>query len=1303
MVGHKHHHKSPPRIGLPMTKLKTHYDAVVVGSGYGASIAASRLARAGKRVCILERGEERWPGEYPEDTLKAASEVQFNGEHGQEGRRTGLYEIHKNKDQWAFVACGLGGTSLLNANTALKPEPRIWNDPVWPKEIREDQALLDQSFKHACDMLEPTPYPEDWPTLPKLATLEAQAKGAGVHDKFVRPPITVHFKDSLNPAGVYQKASTLTGNDTTGINDWSKNTTLMNYIPDAWNHGAEIFTCCNVVRIEHTKKKPKQKAPYVVYFEWQEQTREGFLHEHGAPTAPLFVTADIVVLGAGALGSTEILLRSNRSGLPTSNQLGKHFSGNGDFLAFSYNGDTLVNGVSMGDEDPKKFEHGVGPVITGLIDYRDTENVMDGYVVEEGAIPSQAALLLRTIYQVMSEKSSRSIKTNQDQSLQEKVERNARELASYVAGVYRGAMANTQTFLVMSHDDARGELQLKDDRIRIHWPGVGSSRNFTRLDGHLEKLAEAVRGTYVRDPLTAATDEAVVTVHPIGGCSMGRTGAEGAINHKGQVFTGQGEEVYEGLYVMDGAVMPMSLGVNPFLTISALAERACALLARDRGWTIKYEPTLTPIDFKTPQFPIAYDAQAAHPDAQALAESLKKTSLQDVADEDGELRGLLVSEPFPGEEKYDSSSSSESDSEAKPSRTLPNVFSTWGKGADKKKARQEKREQRKNAGVSFTELLRGHLSTVILTEDFDTADNQARSAGSTMNVVLTLSTGPVEEFLKRTDHHARIVGTVSCRALSDEPMMIESGVFTIFTGTEDDPADECAILYKMGLLCASGERYRFEGRKPISTGHVIEGWIKPSKVLVTVYKIENGVDTVFGRGKLGEHDEDFFTQVTSVRGDSTSLSANIKAIKEFGVSTIGATVKTYLPFLNELQYSEDTHTRKTFKRQRPTAQVFDVVSSDGFNTRLTRYPGKKGPVLLLHGASVSSEIFATTLIPHNLCDYLLAHDYDVWMSDWRMSILVSDSHKQSPVYGGARDHAAAIKIIQRETGVETVQVVAHCVGSVTLWAGMLNGEVEGVGSLVSSQVATRPLVTTANKIKQNLQLVPLFDNVLGQDEFNCVTHSSSSSTSSENESPVDDKASTTSSTTKAKKSLLDQAVDNALRFMPMPLHEYCNNAVCHRASFCFGLLWEHDKLSKNLHDNLDEILGSINLESLKGLVHDWCKKQTLTNTEGQDLVTPENLKRAFEKVPVLLIHGSKNQVFVPEATLKTVEQLRENNLPGTAMTFDYKSMYRREVIPGYGHLDCILGDKAYKDVYPFILQHLEENLATTGYRTRREE
>ncbi|KAF9434808.1 hypothetical protein BGZ76_007377 [Entomortierella beljakovae] len=1287
-----------PRIGLPLTKLKSHYDVVVVGSGYGASIAASRLARAGKRVCILERGEERWPGEYPEDTLKAASEIQFNGEHGHEGKRTGLYEVHKNKDQWAFVACGLGGTSLLNANTALKPDPRIWDDKSWPEELSQDKELLDQSFQHAINMLQPNPYPEDWPVLQKLATLEAQAKGSGNEHRFVRPPITVHFKDALNPAGVYQKASTLTGNDTTGINDWSKNTTLMNYIPDAWNHGAEIFTACNVVRVERRNNKEDsgrsksdgETSPYVVYFEWQDTSREAFLLEHGSSIAPMFVTADIVVLGAGALGSSEIMLRSSKCGLQTSDQIGKHFSGNGDFLAFSYNGENEVNGVSMGDENPKKFDKKVGPVITGLIDYRDSPNVMDGYVVEEGAIPAQASQFLKSVFQVMSEKSSRSIKTAQNQSFQEKIERNARELSSYVAGSYTGAMNNTQTFLVMSHDGSRGELNLRDDRVRIDWPGVGSSRNFTRLDTLLEPLAEAVRGTYVRDPLTAATDEAVVTVHPIGGCSIGRTGAEGAINHKGQVFTGQGTEVHEGIYVMDGAVMPISLGVNPFLTISALAERSCAIIARDRGWTIKYDPTLVPIDYKNPQFPIAYDEREEDPVVHAWVQSLKQTSLQEVGQVGGEVRGQIVAEKFPGESS-DSDSDSDSEDSTKVKKSTPSVFSFWGSGPEKSELKVKKR---KETGVTFTEMLRGHLSTVVLTEDFDLADNQARSAGSVMNVVLTLSTGPVKEFLERTNHRARIVGTVSCRAMSDQPMMIENGVFTIFTGTEDDPADERAILYKMILRCATGEKYRLDGRKPIPVGHVIEGWIKPSRVLVTVYKIENGKEKVFGRGKLGDRDGDFFSQVSSIRGDSGSLADNLKAITELSVSTINNKFKTYLPFLNELQYAEDTHSRKVFTRQRPASQEFPVKSEDSFDTLLTRYKGTKGPVLLLHGIAVSSKIFTTDLIPHNLCDYLIAHDYDVWISDWRASVITEASHRQSNFYGGAYDHAAAIKIILEETGVPNIQVVAHCAGSVTLWAGMLNGDIKGVGSIVSSQVASRPIVSTTNKIKQNLHIAPLLDNVLGLEEFDCVARSSSSSAASSPESGDDKHV--------HKTTFLDRAIDNALRFLPMPTQEYCSNASCHRASLAFGLLWEHDKLSKNLHDNLEEILGSINMESLRGFI-DWCKKRTVLDMEGKDLVTPENIQKGFENLPILFIHGSKNQVFTVDSTLKTVEELRDTNLPWTNMSFDYKGLYRREVIPGYGHLDCIVGDKAYKEVYPHILNHLDAHANTTGYGIKREE
>ena len=142
----------------------------------------------------------------------------------------------------------------------------------------------------------------------------------------------------------------------------------------------------------------------------------------------------------------------------------------------------------------------------------------------------------------------------------------------------------------MGNEPTCGTMDLEDDRLRIRWPGIGSSPMFEQIDETLEHAAEAVGGTYIPNPEWYELQKhPLVTVHPLGGCPMGDTAETGAVDHTGAVFAGPtGTDVHTGLYVCDAAVMPRSLGVNPLLTISALAERNAARLAADRGWTIDY-------------------------------------------------------------------------------------------------------------------------------------------------------------------------------------------------------------------------------------------------------------------------------------------------------------------------------------------------------------------------------------------------------------------------------------------------------------------------------------------------------------------------------------------------------------------------------------------------------------------------------------------------------------------------------------------------------------------------------------------
>lgn len=154
-AGHYHqdgqHNRNPrrfPRISLPVDMMRDSYDVVVIGTGYGGGVAASRMARGRQKVCVLERGKEKWPGEFPEHLFEAVKELQITGEFAPGDRRripgyalqgrnpTGLYHFVVGEGQNVYMANGLGGTSWVNANVFLKATDSVLNMDIWPEQLK---------------------------------------------------------------------------------------------------------------------------------------------------------------------------------------------------------------------------------------------------------------------------------------------------------------------------------------------------------------------------------------------------------------------------------------------------------------------------------------------------------------------------------------------------------------------------------------------------------------------------------------------------------------------------------------------------------------------------------------------------------------------------------------------------------------------------------------------------------------------------------------------------------------------------------------------------------------------------------------------------------------------------------------------------------------------------------------------------------------------------------------------------------------------------------------------------------------
>ncbi len=545
---------------------RSDFDVVVVGSGFGGSVMAWRLADAGLAVCLLERGRAYPPGSFP----RSPHDMARNFWDPSEGRQ-GLFDVWSFSRISAVVSSGLGGGSLIYANVLLRKDPSTFVTEPLPGGGVEDWPVTYADLeRHYCaveQMMEVQRYPldrEPYDRTRKATAMREAAATLGLDWQL--PNLAVTFgadpdrpvpgepipeRGYPNLHGLPRSTCRLVGECDIGCNSGSKNTLDHTYLSAARHRGATICP-----RAEVRALRPVEGGYAVDYVEHRDPDHDGPVPTDGLPVRRL--TCRRLVLSAGALGSTFLLLR-NRSAFPRlSPMLGARFSGNGDYLGFTM-------GARARDGGLRRLDPTYGPVITSATRLADTAEGGSGrgayiedagypefvnWLLEEGVL-DQAAGLGRFLLERGLARLTRRPRTSIGSPLSRVFAHNTRGVTSL-------------PLLGMGRDVPDGWMRLRGGYLDVDWRPTASRAYFRRVDGAMRDLSAAMGARYV-NPLWWLN--LLVTVHPLGGCPMGAGPDRGVVDSHGRVFG------YPGLYVADGSVMPGPVGANPSLTIAALADR----------------------------------------------------------------------------------------------------------------------------------------------------------------------------------------------------------------------------------------------------------------------------------------------------------------------------------------------------------------------------------------------------------------------------------------------------------------------------------------------------------------------------------------------------------------------------------------------------------------------------------------------------------------------------------------------------------------------------------------------------------
>lgn len=1300
------------------------FDVLIVGSGYGGAVAADRLSARtdaqGRplRIAVLERGREYLRGAFPDRLADIGGHVRFNlpGAGRAAGQLEGLFDLRLGADMSVLVANGVGGGSLINAGVMLFPPPESFAQPPWPPGL--DGTELQARADRLCAELGAGPDggggadPFDGGSAPPRRAAMRRIDPQAHRDV----PLTIALQAGRRSvAGVELEPCIGCGDCATGCNHGAKISLDLNLLCRARQRGVAIYSGATVSRLRRDGDC------------WALEVRHTDLSLRRRMAGPLRLRARRVVLAAGTLGSTEILLRSQDAQLRFSPCLGQRFSGNGDLIAALYDGAQRMNAVA--DDATRPSRRGVGPTITGMLDWRAAappdatadattdhahraggsarraggdDAADDACLVQDLAVPGA----LRRAFEELTatadllhrlERCDRSTHRDDDAGIDP-------------CAVDPAKVERSTVVAIIGRDRADGTLQLEvpqpgtgldagleiDPGLRIDWPQARHDPRIGACHRRLEAALGAegsIGGRLLPNPmwrllperLTALLDTApgpLLTVHPLGGCAMGSSRADGVVDDLGRVFDAAAADpqaTHDGLVVLDGSIVPCALGVNPALTIAVLADRAIERLCGSADVPGADVPVPVPAPVERPRF--VQDTDRPRRRRHARIEVIERLS--------GplELQGQRCFVELSLAYRSARVSALGATLRGRELRVLPDpklsrlrVFEWTPADAEPpvhpldpqaERVRVRAVTARDDAEALLIAPVLGGTLRLLHREPSRAAQRVLRGLWAWLpnrglrdlwQALAEQAAGTASGPLRPGERLRQAI------ALASRAGEVRRFDYALELGrpTRIDPGAHPGLA-----ALAAGPRWRISGHKRLGYARRVSPVAQLMRMRVTAF---GGLG--LGRPDTLEVSPSYFAQMQQplVRLRShPDLPGAYSDLASFGLYLARIVLNSHLWTLRR----PDAPPQRVPQRlpgplpglPAPRVHTLDTGDGSGARLRLTVYPkpgAQRAPVLMIHGYSASGTTFAHPALPCSLAAYLWQRGAEPWVLDLRSSCGMPTGQQPWAFEDmSGHDIPVALDFVCRATGRSRVDVVSHCMGSAMLAMALL-GPPEGarapwerVRRWVMTQVTPAPVFAPGNLLRAYLMQYAL--NLLPQLRYDICGAGHAAAPAGPGADAFDRLL--------GALPYLGEGSDSEFDLENPPWRFWRRTPwvrTRHRLDALFGRVFDARRLAPRTLAHLDDLFGDISLATVSQTIH-IARNGFVSNRAGNAEPYRAHLER-LAALPMLSLHARDNGLADWEGALRWLDQF--------GLRTPMPKQLRTLMVERCGHQDLLIGRDA---------------------------